>query len=588
MNLFLIFIAIVIITCVMLNNATNRVGVPVLLAFILLGMLFGNNGLLPVKVESYKAVEQICSAALIFIMFYGGFGTRWDAARPVAAESVLLATAGVVLTAGFTGAFCHFLLRWQWPEALLMGSVVASTDAASVFSILRSRKLGLKNGTAPLLELESGSNDPCSYMLTAVMLSVMQGTASGGQIMWQLFAQLFFGAVLGLLIAQAAAFGLRHITFATSGFDSMFLIAVALFAYAIPAAVGGNGYLSVYIVGMILGAVFFTGKAVECLDIVDNFINSYTLVLTGALEALAIGWMFKTRKALKEINRNTNKFRMPAWLFYTSIKVVTPVILLGLFAWNVYTLIVGGGIYGKADGYSLATNVVFGWAIMFLSIITGLIIKMVAAPRAKKGKYVQALDWNDTEAAPEAVEAAPAEAAAEEAAPEVVEAAPVEEAPVAEEAAPAEELSEEEEEAAAAAAAQSNQQIRPELRKFGSSLCGKLHRRIRLHPVKYTNLRRSGSLRHAFGGSILLKEGIRHQKQPFCPKNRQLGNDTRTRNNCCLAGEFLHLPTAFSVVCFPGFQKICTAFSSCRKKPRFPPYPKKTVGKYLQVWYDIC
>lgn len=286
MNLFLIFIAVVIITCVMLNNATNRVGVPVLLAFILLGMLFGNNGLLPVKVESYKAVEQICSAALIFIMFYGGFGTRWDAARPVAAESVLLATAGVVLTAGFTGAFCHFLLRWQWPEALLMGSVVASTDAASVFSILRSRKLGLKNGTAPLLELESGSNDPCSYMLTAVMLSVMQGTASGGQIMWQLFAQLFFGAVLGLLIAQAAAFGLRHITFATSGFDSMFLIAVALFAYAIPAAVGGNGYLSAYIVGIILGNRSFSGKK-EMVHFFDGFTGLMQVLIFFMLGLLA-------------------------------------------------------------------------------------------------------------------------------------------------------------------------------------------------------------------------------------------------------------------------------------------------------------
>ena len=88
--------------------------------------------------------------------------------------------------------FCHFALGWSWVEGMIMGSVISSTDAATVFSILRTNKMGLKNNTAPMLELESGSNDPCSYMLTAVMLSVLAGTASGGQVVWTIFSQLVF------------------------------------------------------------------------------------------------------------------------------------------------------------------------------------------------------------------------------------------------------------------------------------------------------------------------------------------------------------------------------------------------------------
>lgn len=260
MTILLIFIAVVIMTCVLLNNASNKIGMPVLLAFILLGIVFGNNGLIPIKFEDYTFAENLSTVCLIFIMFYGGFGTRWESAKSVAVPAGLLASVGVVLTAGLTGLFCHFVLGWGWAESFLMGAVISSTDAASVFSILRSRKLGLKNNTAPMLEIESGSNDPFSYMLTIIMLSVIEGNASGGQITWMLVAQLVFGVGIGLAIAKIGALALKRINFSTSGFDSLFIFAIALFAYAIPAAVGGNGYLSAYLVGIMLGNAEFPGK----------------------------------------------------------------------------------------------------------------------------------------------------------------------------------------------------------------------------------------------------------------------------------------------------------------------------------------
>lgn len=246
--------AIIILACLLFNKISNRFGVPMLLAFILLGMFFGSDGIVKIPFENYEFAEKICSVALIFIMFYGGFGTKWNAAKPVALKAALLSSVGVVMTAGLTGGFCYFILKIGLLESFLIGAVISSTDAASVFSILRSKKLNLKYNTASMLELESGSNDPCSYMLTVIVLSVMNGTAGDtGHVVYMIFAQLVYGLAIGAAIAFAALFILRRVKFATNGFDTIFVVAVAVFAYALPSLAGGNGYLSAYIVGIILG-----------------------------------------------------------------------------------------------------------------------------------------------------------------------------------------------------------------------------------------------------------------------------------------------------------------------------------------------
>ncbi len=223
-----------------------------LLAFILLGMLFGSDGLLKIPFDNFAFAEQICSVALIFIMFYGGFGTNWNAAKPVAAKSVLLSTVGVLSTAGLVGVFCHFILDFSWLEGLLLGAMLGSTDAASVFSILRSRQLNLKHGTASLLEVESGSNDPCAYMMTVILLSMM-GVGAEQSIPLLIFCQLFFGLLCGVGIAAAAIAVLKRFDFETEGFNAAFVVAVALLSYALPAVLNGNGYLSAYLVGLLLG-----------------------------------------------------------------------------------------------------------------------------------------------------------------------------------------------------------------------------------------------------------------------------------------------------------------------------------------------
>ena len=241
MNLFLLLSAIVILACVLCNRLSNKLGVPTLLAFILLGMFFGCDGVVKIPFENYTLAQNICSVALIFIMFYGGFGTNWAQARPVAVKATVLSSLGTLGTAGLVGLFCWKVLGLEMLLGFLLGAVIASTDAASVFSILRSKHLDLKEGTASLLEVESGSNDPFSYMLTVILLSLMSGSISVPAFVYQVFAQLVYGGALGVLIALAARKFLQCFRFSTDGFDAGFLVAVALLSYVLPTLLGGNG-----------------------------------------------------------------------------------------------------------------------------------------------------------------------------------------------------------------------------------------------------------------------------------------------------------------------------------------------------------
>ena len=153
--------------------------------------------------------------------------------------------------------------------------------------------------------------------------------------------------------------------------------------------------LTICIIEGIISLIYVTGAGLAVLDIVDYFINSYTLIITGVLEMVAAGWLFKTTKILEELNRNTGKFNMPAWWFLPSIKFISPIVLMGLFAWNLYNLIKGGGVYGAADGYSMTANIIFGWCISLLILISGLIIRIIVKVKSKKGYKEDDRTWED-------------------------------------------------------------------------------------------------------------------------------------------------------------------------------------------------
>lgn len=283
MALGLLLCSAVIVLCILTNRFLKRFGIPAVLIFIALGMLFGSEGLVKIPFDDYGMAETICCTALIFIMFYGGFGTSFKEARPVLPKAVLLATGGVLITAGATGLFCYFILGMNLMESLLLGAVLSSTDAASVFSILRSKKLNLKDGTASLLEVESGSNDPFAYMLTIIILDWMEG--DGENIPLLIVEEVGFGILFGAVLGWLAVKILKQTDLETGGISTILMFAFVMFSYAAPVLAGGNGYLSVYLFGFIVGNASYKTKIslIQFFDSIDRLAQMLIFFLLGLL-----------------------------------------------------------------------------------------------------------------------------------------------------------------------------------------------------------------------------------------------------------------------------------------------------------------
>ena len=240
---------LILLICITSSKVLYRFGVPLLLIFIFLGMIFG---VMVIDFSDFQLTGKIASIALVFIMFYGGFGTNWSMARPKAAPSILMSTLGTIITFFITGVFVYLIFKISFLESLLIGAVVSSTDAASVFAILRSQKLNLEGSLASLLEVESGSNDPVAYMLTLIILTIM-GNGTVMQLIPMIVSQIVFGIIVGAVIAIASIYLIRHANFEIESFYIIFIIAIAIISYSLSEWMGGNGYLSVYISGIIIG-----------------------------------------------------------------------------------------------------------------------------------------------------------------------------------------------------------------------------------------------------------------------------------------------------------------------------------------------
>ena len=228
----MIICALVLLMCITSTKILYRFGVPILLIFMVFGMLFGSDGLVGIYFNDYQLASKVSTIALIFIMFYGGFGTNWSMAKPVAVQSVFMSTLGVVFTAILTGLFCFFVFKTTLLEGLLIGSIVGSTDAASVFAILRSQRLNLRGSIASMLELESGSNDPCAYMLTVIILGLMAG-GGYGNIIPMILKQVIVGIIVSVVLAKLSIYLLRHAKFEIEGFYPIFVTAIAVLAYSL-------------------------------------------------------------------------------------------------------------------------------------------------------------------------------------------------------------------------------------------------------------------------------------------------------------------------------------------------------------------
>lgn len=249
------------------GKTSHKFGVPTLLLFLLIGMLAGSDGI-GIKFNNPKAAQFIGVIALNIILFSGGMSTKYEDIKPIAIPGLVLSTLGVLFTAFFTGIFIYWLtnnvittLTFTLAESLLLASIMSSTDSATVFNILRSKGLSLKERLKPLLEFESGSNDPMAYMLTLAFISVIQQPESS---LWNMvgffFMQLIIGTVAGFLFGLFFVRVINKINLENDSLYSVLLIAVMFFIFSFTDFVKGNGYLAVYIGGLIIGNNKFIHK----------------------------------------------------------------------------------------------------------------------------------------------------------------------------------------------------------------------------------------------------------------------------------------------------------------------------------------
>ena len=263
--------SILIFTAILISRAGFKFGIPVLLLFIVVGMAFGVDGL-GLAFDNFHIAQFIGTIALCVILYCGGLETKFDTIKPVLKEGIVLSTIGVFLTALFTGGFIYLLTRvghlsegMSTVMCFLLAAVMSSTDSASVFNILRNAKMKLKENLQPVLELESGSNDPMAYVITIVLIQCAQQLfepASGididyprmiGNALLTFTMQLGIGAIMGVGLGRAFSWALGKLKLNGASLYAILVLSIGFFIYSITGLVNGNGFLAIYLAGVIIG-----------------------------------------------------------------------------------------------------------------------------------------------------------------------------------------------------------------------------------------------------------------------------------------------------------------------------------------------
>ena len=252
--------SILLFVSIVVSKTGYRFGIPTLLVFLLVGMLFGSDGL-GLQFHDAGEAQFIGMMALSIILFSGGMDTKYSDIKPVLPQGILLSTFGVLLTTIFTGFFIYWIsgfsnvsITMSLMTAMLLAATMSSTDSASVFNILRSQSMNLKHNLRPMLELESGSNDPMAYMLTIVLIQFIQSAGMGvGAIVGSFVIQFMVGAGAGYVLGKLAIRMLNKLNIDNQALYPILLLAFVFFTFSITDLLKGNGYLAVYIAGIMVG-----------------------------------------------------------------------------------------------------------------------------------------------------------------------------------------------------------------------------------------------------------------------------------------------------------------------------------------------
>ena len=253
--------SILLIASILASKTSFKLGIPTLILFLAIGMLAGSEGIGKIYFDDPHLAEILGVLALNFILFSGGMDTKWESVKPIVWRGIALSTLGVLLTATIVGVFVHLVTDFTLLEGLLLGSIVSATDAAAVFSILRTKNVALKGSLRHVLELESGSNDPMAYILTiSLTYLVVHGDASIPVLIFQFAKQMVIGALAGYFIGKLMVFVINKIKLDTEGLYPVLIMAMIFFAFSSTHLIGGNGFLAVYLSAMVLGSNNFLHK----------------------------------------------------------------------------------------------------------------------------------------------------------------------------------------------------------------------------------------------------------------------------------------------------------------------------------------
>ncbi|HLU90117.1 MAG TPA: potassium/proton antiporter [Cyclobacteriaceae bacterium] len=297
-ELFLLGISVLFFLSILAGKAGYKFGVPALLLFLAVGMFSGSDGL-GIEFQNLGTAQAIGTIALCIILFSGGLSTKLEEIKPVAFQGVLLATLGVLLTALFTGFVIWWTLGWTheglavgFATSLLLASTMASTDSASVFSILRSKGLHLKNNLRPLLELESGSNDPMAYVLTVTMINLvmMESTSNYWVAGGMLLLQLAIGGLAGYALGKLAIQLINRLEINNPSLYPILVVTCCIFIFSFTYFIQGNGFLAVYISGLVIGNSRFVHKRSTL-----NFFDAFAW-LSQLLMFLTVGLLVNPRE----------------------------------------------------------------------------------------------------------------------------------------------------------------------------------------------------------------------------------------------------------------------------------------------------
>lgn len=254
LSVALFIIALLLMISIVTSKLSTRYGVPALLIFLGIGMIFGSDGLEIIPFDDFEVAQTLGIIALLYILFSGGLDTDWNKVRPIAGTGMILATLGVLLSALTVGALASYVLDISLVEGFLLGAIVSSTDAAAVFSVLRSKDIGFKYRLQELIEFESGTNDPMAIILTIGLIQYMTiPDTSGWSFVIQFFQQMGFGLLFGYLLGKVITWLTNNLELGYDGLYSVLALSYVPLVYALTDFVGGSGFLAVYVAGLVMG-----------------------------------------------------------------------------------------------------------------------------------------------------------------------------------------------------------------------------------------------------------------------------------------------------------------------------------------------